>query len=165
MSEIQLPYKGILKYPDCIINDTDPTKLDTERFNKYLDEGIKLRNKTTCHLETETETETETKTEIETESQSQVSSNLLHPILNESNQSTESTPVPHYSNLNKSKINRIVLRDFEINTWYIAPYPEEYSQCEVLYICEYCLKYMNSPMSYRRHQLKIVIFQTIILQD
>lgn len=154
LSEIQLPYKGILKYPDCIINDTDPTKLDTERFNKYLDEGIKLRNKTTCHLETETETETETKTEIETESQSQVSSNLLHPILNESNQSTESTPVPNYSNLNKSKINRIVLRDFEINTWYIAPYPEEYSQCEVLYICEYCLKYMNSPMSYRRHQLK-----------
>ena len=125
-----------------------------ERFNKYLDEGIKLRNKTTCHLETETETETETKTEIETESQSQVSSNLLHPILNESNQKYRIYPVPNYSNLNKSKINRIVLRDFEINTWYIAPYPEEYSQCEVLYICEYCLNIYNSPMSYRRHQLK-----------
>lgn len=47
-----------------------------------------------------------------------------------------------------------MFRDYEINTWYIAPYPEEYSQCEVLYICEHCLKYMNSPISYQRHQLK-----------
>lgn len=137
-SEIPLPYKGILKYPDCVINNTDPTKLDTERFNKFLNEGIVLRNKTTSHCEIE----------------SPASSNLPNQLINESNQSTESTPVPSFSNLNKSKINRIVLRDFEINTWYIAPYPEEYSQCEVLYICEYCLKYMNSPMSYRRHQLK-----------
>ncbi|KAG7664902.1 SAS3 [[Candida] subhashii] len=67
----------------------------------------------------------------------------------------ETTPGPvSLVNLHRSKINRIVFRDFEIDTWYTAPYPEEYSQSEVLYICEYCLKYMNSPISYKRHQLK-----------
>ncbi|CAI5755522.1 unnamed protein product [Candida verbasci] len=123
IEERELPYKGILKYPDCIINDTDPTKEDRRKFEILHQEGIKLRDQTTT------------------------------TINEESSIDQESTPIP-ISNLNKAKISRIVFRNFEINTWYIAPYPEEYSQCETLYICEYCLKYMNSPISYKRHQLK-----------
>ncbi|KAL6454740.1 SAS3 Histone acetyltransferase SAS3 [Candida maltosa Xu316] len=123
----QLPYKGILKFPDCTINNTDPTKEDRIRFNQFLEQGVLLRNNKTLNQDDGND------------------NNETHE---------EQTPTPTFMNLNKSKINRIVFRDYEINTWYTAPYPEEYSQCEVLYICEHCLKYMNSPISYKRHQLK-----------
>ncbi|KAK6458897.1 acyl-CoA N-acyltransferase [Scheffersomyces xylosifermentans] len=125
----ELPYRGILKYPDCIINDTDPRKNDRVLFDKFLEEGNNLRKRNSEDSDQET------------------------PAIND--RSVESTPTPVTNpNLLKSQIKKIVFRDFEIDTWYTAPYPEEYSQSKILYICEHCLKYMNSPMSYERHQLK-----------
>ncbi|KAI7869662.1 acyl-CoA N-acyltransferase [Spinellus fusiger] len=41
-----------------------------------------------------------------------------------------------------------------MDVWYLAPYPEEYSQLEVLYLCEFCLKYIKSAYVARRHKLK-----------
>ena len=43
---------------------------------------------------------------------------------------------------------------YEIDTWYFSPYPEEYSNCPKLYICEFCLKYMKSPITYARHKVR-----------
>ncbi|KAI9838319.1 MAG: hypothetical protein M1819_005587 [Sarea resinae] len=53
-----------------------------------------------------------------------------------------------------SKIKCINFGGFEIDTWYAAPYPEEYSRNRVLYICEFCLKYMSSDFVAWRHKLK-----------
>lgn len=53
-----------------------------------------------------------------------------------------------------SKIKYINFGGYEIETWYAAPYPEEYSRNRVLYICEFCLKYMNSDFVAWRHRLK-----------
>ncbi|KAI9741294.1 MAG: hypothetical protein M1834_003011 [Cirrosporium novae-zelandiae] len=53
-----------------------------------------------------------------------------------------------------SKIKCINFGGYEIDTWYAAPYPEEYSRNRVLYICEFCLKYMNSDFVAWRHKLK-----------
>ncbi|KAL2365828.1 hypothetical protein RJZ56_001283 [Blastomyces dermatitidis] len=53
-----------------------------------------------------------------------------------------------------SKIKYISFGGYEIETWYAAPYPEEYSRNRVLYICEFCLKYMNSAFVAWRHKLK-----------
>ncbi|KAL4908164.1 hypothetical protein BDW74DRAFT_146958 [Aspergillus multicolor] len=53
-----------------------------------------------------------------------------------------------------SRIKYINFGGFEIETWYAAPYPEEYSRNRVLYICEFCLKYMNSDYVAWRHKLK-----------
>jgi histone acetyltransferase SAS3 len=53
-----------------------------------------------------------------------------------------------------SKIKYINFGGYEIETWYAAPYPEEYSRNRVLYICEFCLKYMNSDYVAYRHKLK-----------
>lgn len=128
----ELPYKGALGYPDCIINDTDPTKEERAKFERFRIDGIRLRNR-------------------ENSENSQINSDEI-PLHMSGEVIKESTPSSVA--LNKSKIKKIMFRDHEIETWYIAPYPEEYSQCEILYICEYCLKYMNSPTSYRRHQLK-----------
>lgn len=126
----ELPYKGILPYPDCIINDTDPTNNDREMFNKLYHEAEMMRSEKLNSL---------TKHNDHTNNDSGVK---------------ESTPAAAMGNYLKSEIKKIQFRNFEIETWYTAPYPEEYSRSEVLFICEYCLKYMVSPISYERHQLK-----------
>lgn len=53
-----------------------------------------------------------------------------------------------------SKVKSIWFGDFEIDTWYSAPYPEEYAREKILHICEFCLNYMNSSFVARRHALK-----------
>jgi histone acetyltransferase SAS3 len=53
-----------------------------------------------------------------------------------------------------SQIECINFGGYEIDTWYAAPYPEEYSRNRVLHICEFCLKYMNSEYVAWRHKLK-----------
>ena len=53
-----------------------------------------------------------------------------------------------------SKIKCIYFGGYEIETWYAAPYPEEYSRNRMLYICEFCLKYMSSDYVAWRHKLK-----------
>ncbi|EDO16430.1 hypothetical protein Kpol_1030p40 [Vanderwaltozyma polyspora DSM 70294] len=57
-------------------------------------------------------------------------------------------------NSNTKSIEFIYLRNYEIKTWYTTPYPEEYNKNKILFICEFCLKYMNSRYIYYRHQLK-----------
>ncbi|RDA93760.1 hypothetical protein CP533_0279 [Ophiocordyceps camponoti-saundersi (nom. inval.)] len=58
------------------------------------------------------------------------------------------------ANDNASHIECVEFGGWEIDTWYAAPYPAEYSRNRVLYICEFCLKYMNSDYVAWRHKLK-----------
>ncbi len=53
------------------------------------------------------------------------------------------------------KIKRIRFGQFDIETWYAAPYPEEYAKVPDgrLWICEFCLKYMKSGFVAGRHQV------------
>jgi hypothetical protein len=53
-------------------------------------------------------------------------------------------------------IKTIRFGQFDIDTWYQAPYPEEYSLVPDgrLWICEHCLKYMKSRFMATRHRLK-----------
>ncbi|GAM27184.1 hypothetical protein SAMD00019534_103590 [Acytostelium subglobosum LB1] len=51
-------------------------------------------------------------------------------------------------------INVIELGRYEIDTWYFAPYPEEFAKCEKLFLCEFCLKYMKKKKTLNRHKLK-----------
>lgn len=111
----ELPYHGVLPFPDCTINDTDPTRLDRILFNRLLEQS-KPHNS------------------------------------DSEDESALATPQPF--NYVRLQIKRIQFRDYEIDTWYTAPYPEEYLQAKVLYICEHCLKYMLSSVSYQRHTYK-----------
>lgn len=65
------------------------------------------------------------------------------------NNETVTTEIP--------KITQIVFNHYLIDTWYIAPYPEEYSQNSTLYICEFCMKYMKSQYVSDRHSLKCTV--------
>jgi histone acetyltransferase SAS3 len=57
-----------------------------------------------------------------------------------------------------SLIECIHFGEYEIDTWYAAPYPEEYSLNRVLWICEFCLKYMNSEYVCWRHKVSYTFF-------
>ncbi|RKF82784.1 putative histone acetyltransferase mst2 [Golovinomyces cichoracearum] len=53
-----------------------------------------------------------------------------------------------------SQIEYIEFGNFQIDIWYAAPYPEEYSRNKALFICEFCLKYMESDIVAWRHTTK-----------
>ncbi|CAG8482066.1 11279_t:CDS:2 [Diversispora eburnea] len=52
------------------------------------------------------------------------------------------------------KIRTIRFGDWEMDTWFVSPYPEEYSVNPMLHICEFCLKYMKSEYIADRHKMK-----------
>ncbi|KAA8915846.1 hypothetical protein TRICI_002000 [Trichomonascus ciferrii] len=62
--------------------------------------------------------------------------------------------IPDGTSFNASRIQKIHIGNHEIDTWYSAPYPEEYSKNRILPICEFCLKYMSSDYVAWRHALK-----------
>lgn len=54
------------------------------------------------------------------------------------------------------RIRTIRFGQYDIKTWYDAPFPEEYASIPDgrLWICEFCLKYMKSRFAVQRHRLK-----------
>ncbi|WFD03442.1 histone acetyltransferase [Malassezia obtusa] len=48
---------------------------------------------------------------------------------------------------------------YDIDTWFQAPFPEEYSSVPGgrLWVCEFCLKYMKSRFMATRHRLKCIM--------
>lgn len=47
----------------------------------------------------------------------------------------------------------IEIGDYEVDTWYSSPYPLEYAELRKIYICEFCLSYMNSNETLTRHNV------------
>ena len=43
---------------------------------------------------------------------------------------------------------------YEIDTWYYSPYPSEFTNNKILYICEFCLKYMSKKSTLIRHMVR-----------
>lgn len=56
-------------------------------------------------------------------------------------------------------IEAIRFGEFEIKTWYQAPFPEEYSRIPdgKLWICEFCLKYMKGEFQAGRHRVSFSV--------
>jgi hypothetical protein len=65
------------------------------------------------------------------------------------------TPSEPLSSGRPEKINKIRFGTYDIDTWYTAPYPEEYAQVPDgrLWLCEFCLKYMKSGFVANRHRV------------
>ncbi len=49
-------------------------------------------------------------------------------------------------------IQKVEVGLYEMNTWYFSPYPNDYSNVDKLYICDFCLKYMRYPGTLARHK-------------
>jgi hypothetical protein len=41
--------------------------------------------------------------------------------------------------------------NYEIETWYVAPYPDDFWQLDKIFICQYCLIYIKSHSTLNRH--------------
>jgi len=68
-------------------------------------------------------------------------------------------PVVHEDVVTRIKnIQTIYLGRHLIEPWYFAPYPQELALCPIVYICEYCLKYMQSMKCLERHRKKCKLF-------
>ncbi|KAI9347396.1 acyl-CoA N-acyltransferase [Zopfochytrium polystomum] len=80
--------------------------------------------------------------------------NAATDVLTKQNDLANGEPVVTEDGSSILKIRHVCFGKWKIGTWYAAPYPEEYNQQPVLYLCEFCLKYMKSPFMLRRHKLK-----------
>ncbi|KAG2225466.1 hypothetical protein INT45_010293 [Circinella minor] len=49
-------------------------------------------------------------------------------------------------------LNKIQMGKHEVESWYFAPYPQEYAYCDTLFICEFCLSYYASQKQLERHR-------------
>ena len=69
-----------------------------------------------------------------------------------------STPGPSGSNDSTGQLRIRTLRfgEWDIDTWYDAPFPEEYNNLPEgrLWMCEFCLRYMRSGFGWERHQVR-----------
>lgn len=54
-------------------------------------------------------------------------------------------------------LSRIQMGKFEIEPWYFSPYPIEYTEEDVVYICEFCLSYFGEEHHFSRHRLKCTL--------
>lgn len=68
-------------------------------------------------------------------------------------------PTTHEDVVTRIKnIQSIFLGRHIIEPWYFAPYPQELSNCSIVYICEFCLKFMKSVECLERHRQKCRLF-------
>jgi histone acetyltransferase HTATIP len=51
-------------------------------------------------------------------------------------------------------VQEIEFGKYRITPWYFAPYPQELTNAPRLLICEFCMRYYGSPLSFSRHRSK-----------
>lgn len=54
-------------------------------------------------------------------------------------------------------LEKIQMGTYEIEPWYFSPYPAEFTDCDIVYICEFCLSYFGSKMQFGRHRKKCTL--------
>jgi len=57
--------------------------------------------------------------------------------------------IARVKNLNKLQIGKHL-----VEAWYFSPYPAEFAHLPILYICEFCLSFLPSPVMFSRHRVK-----------
>ncbi|GES94579.1 KAT5 family histone acetyltransferase Mst1 [Rhizophagus clarus] len=55
-------------------------------------------------------------------------------------------------------IKKIQIGEDLIEPWYFSPYPEEFKDASIVYICEFCLSYYMSEFQFKRHKTKCNLF-------
>ncbi|KAL3426031.1 histone acetyltransferase esa1 [Phlyctema vagabunda] len=51
-------------------------------------------------------------------------------------------------------ISKVQFGKFDLYPWYFSPYPESFTEEDVMYICEFCLCYYGDIKSFTRHRQK-----------
>ena len=62
-------------------------------------------------------------------------------------------------------VKMVQMGKFRIKPWYFSPYPQELTLEPVVYLCEFCLKYVKSFHCLKRHKVFISSFIILIEVD
>jgi len=54
-------------------------------------------------------------------------------------------------------LEKIQMGKHEIEPWYFSPYPEEFKDVDMVYICEFCLGYFGEVKQFERHRAKCTL--------
>ena len=54
-------------------------------------------------------------------------------------------------------LERIQMGKHEIDPWYFSPYPQEFSEADIVFICEFCLCYYVDLKQFERHRAKCIL--------
>ncbi|EMC91690.1 hypothetical protein BAUCODRAFT_78933 [Baudoinia panamericana UAMH 10762] len=54
-------------------------------------------------------------------------------------------------------LERIQMGNYEIEPWYFSPYPAEFADADMVYICEFCLSYYGNHTQFVRHRHKCTL--------
>ena len=54
-------------------------------------------------------------------------------------------------------LDRVQMGQFEIEPWYFSPYPIDFTDAEMVYICEFCLGYFGDVTQFERHRTKCTL--------
>nr|XP_027202112.1 histone acetyltransferase KAT7-like [Dermatophagoides pteronyssinus] len=85
------------------------------------------------------------------------SASELSETITDSNEIKHETTVDDNQEIQTKKkpgIEKIIFGRHELSVWYNSQYSDEYQNCQRLFICEFCLKCMNSSIILNRHMEK-----------
>ncbi|SPO03207.1 probable Histone acetyltransferase esa-1 [Cephalotrichum gorgonifer] len=54
-------------------------------------------------------------------------------------------------------INKVQMGEWDLIPWYFSPYPEALNDCDLVYICEFCLSWRGDLKSFTRHRQKCTL--------
>ncbi|KAI1277420.1 acyl-CoA N-acyltransferase [Xylaria sp. FL0933] len=54
-------------------------------------------------------------------------------------------------------ISKVQFGEYDLFPWYFSPYPESFTQEDVIFICEFCLSYYGDKKSFSRHRQKCTL--------
>ncbi|KAK5132434.1 hypothetical protein LTR08_009117 [Meristemomyces frigidus] len=54
-------------------------------------------------------------------------------------------------------LSRVQMGRHELEPWYFSPYPADFADSEMVYICEFCLGYFGQPSTFARHRHKCTL--------
>ncbi|KAK7538085.1 histone acetyltransferase-like protein esa1 [Phyllosticta citribraziliensis] len=55
-------------------------------------------------------------------------------------------------------LERVQMGQHEIEPWYFSPYPVELTDCDMVFICEFCLGYFGERKQFERHRSKCDLY-------
>lgn len=58
----------------------------------------------------------------------------------------------HHEITKVKNIEKIFMGGAEVECWYYSPYPDAYQPSPMLYVCEFCLKYMRKRKTFIKHK-------------
>jgi len=125
-------------------------------FNRRLDEWVKLEQFELDSVETDADEKIEDKGgSLKMTRHQKRKIDEIHVEEGQGHEDFDPASLREHEEFTKVKnIAKVELGRYEIETWYFSPFPPEYSHCEKLFFCEFCLNFMKRKEQLQRHMRK-----------